>query len=135
MKRTYVDTGVLIAAARGSGRLFDRAFTILTDPNREFVSRDYVRFEIIPKPTYFSRESEIRFYEEFFSLAATWCPFNKSDLDAAFKEACLSGLGPLDSVHVVLAAQTGCEELVTSEKVEKSIHRTKLVKVVTIDTD
>ena len=135
MRRTYLDAGVLIAAARGSGRLYERAAAIMADPSREFVSSEYVRFETVPTPTFFTREPEIRFYEEFFASATKWFPFDKTSLDAAFEEACQSGLGSLDAVHVVLAAVAGCDELVTSEKPEKSIHRTKRVRVVSIDTD
>lgn len=93
------------------------------------------RFETVPKPTFFKQEPEVRFYEEFFASATTWFSFDKSNLDAAFDEACQSGLAALDAIHVVLAAVAGCEELVTSEKPEKSIHRTHRVRVVSIDTD
>ncbi|BAU08518.1 hypothetical protein FIS3754_44660 [Fischerella sp. NIES-3754] len=36
MIRTFIDAGVLIAAARGVGIVAERALTILEDPNREF---------------------------------------------------------------------------------------------------
>ena len=36
---------------------------------------------------------------------------------------------------MVLAAQSGCEELVTTERPEKSIHRTQRVRTVSIDID
>lgn len=35
---TYVDTGVLIAAARGQAAVAFKALDILDDPNREFAS-------------------------------------------------------------------------------------------------
>ena len=76
MIRTYVDSGVLIAAARGGGILGKRALEIISDTaGREFVSSEYVRLETVPKPTYFGRSAEIRFYEEFFATAVGCLPF------------------------------------------------------------
>ena len=136
MKRTYVDSGVLIAAARGKGRLGDRALEIICDTaSREFISSDYVRLETVPKPTYFGRAAEVRFYEEFFSTVATWLPFDSTHLEIAFEEACKSGLSSVDAVHVVLASLAGCDELVTSEKPTAAIHRTARVRIVSIDVD
>jgi len=43
--RTFLDAGVLIAAARGSGVIAVRAHTILDDPERVFVTSDYIRME------------------------------------------------------------------------------------------
>jgi hypothetical protein len=67
--RTYIDSGLLIAAARGSGKLAVRALEVLRDGSaREFVSSDYVKMEILPKPTYFGREAEVRFTTHFSTL-------------------------------------------------------------------
>ena len=136
MKRTYIDSGVLIAAARGKGRLAQRAFEILSDTTvREFVSSDYVKIETIPKPTYFGHIAEVRFYEAFFSSVSTWIAFDQAHFHEAFDEACRSGLSALDAIHVVIASLTGCEELITSEKLTSAIHRTKKIRVVSIDSD
>jgi hypothetical protein len=40
--RTFLDAGVLIAAARGSGIIPVRAHAILDDPERTFVTSDYI---------------------------------------------------------------------------------------------
>lgn len=42
MIRTFIDSGVLIAAARSSGSVSDRALEILEDENREFISSIFV---------------------------------------------------------------------------------------------
>jgi hypothetical protein len=49
MKRTFIDTGVLIAAARGQNDFAARAMAILDDPNREFASSIFVKLEVLPK--------------------------------------------------------------------------------------
>jgi predicted nucleic acid-binding protein len=134
--RTYVDSGILIAAARGNGSLAQRALAVIGDTaSREFVCSDYVKIEVIPKPTYFGRAIEVQFYETYFATAAIWAQFDASHFNAAFEEACRSGLSAVDAIHVVIAAISGCDELVTSEKPTSAIHRTRLVRTVSIDTD
>jgi hypothetical protein len=122
--KTYIDSGVLIAAARGKGSLCERALAVLRDTSeREFVSSDYVKLETIPKPTYFGREAELKFYN-----------FDAAHLEEGLIEACQSGLQSLDAVHVILAVLSGCDELVTTEKPTAAIHRTSRIRVVSIDT-
>lgn len=136
LKRTYVDSGVLIAAARGSGRVAERALDVIADTaSREFVCSDYVRLEVVPKPAFEGRAAEVKFYEAFFASVSEWLPFDLKHLSQAFLEACDSGLTAMDAIHVVAAADSGCQELVTSEKPTKPIHRTKLITVLSIDAD
>jgi predicted nucleic acid-binding protein len=132
--RTYVDSGVLIAAARGKGALSDRALAIISDFSREFVCSDYVRLEVIPKPTYFGYAAEVEFYQAYFANIETWLGFEVDHLRAAFEEACRAGLSAIDAIHVVVAAQSGCEEFITTEKPTKAIHRTSLLRIVSIDS-
>ena len=136
MKRTYVDSGVLIAAARGNGRLSEKALAVISDTEaREFVCSDYVKLEILPKPIFLGRTAEVRFYETFFSGVSTWLKFDSRDLEEAFTEACAAGLSGSDAIHVVVAANSGCEEIVTSEKPTSTIHRTKRIRVQSIDEE
>jgi predicted nucleic acid-binding protein len=134
MKRTYIDTGVLIAAARGKGKMGSRALAILGERStREFVSSEYVKFELLPKPTYFGHQAELEFYEEFFSTASQIVPLKLAHLRAAYREACKSGLSAFDAVHVVVASLSSCDELITSEGPNSAIHRTQLVQTTSID--
>lgn len=136
MTRTYIDAGVLIAAARGRGRLAERALSVLADtPSREFVCSDYVRLEVIPKATYEGRAAEVKFYEDFFASVSLWLKFDVEHLEMAVLEACESGLAAMDAIHIVAAADGKCEELFTSEKPSKPIHRTKLIAVQSIDIE
>jgi len=133
--RTYIDSGLLIAAARGNGKLGARALEVLRDINaREFVSSDYVKMEILPKPTYFGREAELKFYNAYFSTASTWLKFDVAHLEVAFEEACRSGLQAYDAIHIAVAVISGCDELITTEKPTSAIHRTTLIRIVSIDT-
>ena len=135
MTKTYVDSGVLIAAARGNGKLSERALAVLRDTTRrEFVSSDYVKLETIPKPTYFGRDAELRFYNTYFAAVSVWFSFDVAHLEAGLIEACNAGLQGLDAVHVILADMSGCDELVTTEQPTSAIHRTTRIRIVSIDT-
>jgi predicted nucleic acid-binding protein len=130
--RTYIDSGVLIAAARGRGDLSERALAVLADESRELVSSDYTRLEVVPKAAYFKQQAELDFYEVFFSQTAVCVSFNTVQWPTLFAEACKSGLSGFDAIHVTLAASAGCAELITTERPGKAIHRTTLVRVISI---
>jgi predicted nucleic acid-binding protein len=130
--RTYVDSGVLITAARGNATLSQPAIDVLSDTTREFVSSEWVRLEVLPKARYFQQQAEIAFYDLFFGRVSIWAPFGPDLLTTAMEEASVAGLSAVDAIHVVLAAISGCEELVTSEKQRSAIHRTTRVRIVSI---
>jgi hypothetical protein len=56
-KLTFVDSGVLIAAARGADEVARRAMTVLDDPDRTFASSALVRLEVLPKALRHDRSS------------------------------------------------------------------------------
>lgn len=132
MIRTYVDAGVLIAAARGEASIAFRALDILDDPNREFVSSIFVRLEVLPKAVYNKNQAETDFYETFFYGVTDWANSFEALVQGAFNEACDSGLAALDALHVVSAVYADAEELVTTERLDKPINRTRLIKVISI---
>lgn len=74
---TFVDTGLLITAARGRGDAALRALRVLDDPDRAFASSDFVRLEALPMPTYHKRDHEVAFLNVFFDRVTHW-PESKS---------------------------------------------------------
>jgi predicted nucleic acid-binding protein len=50
--RTFIDAGVLIAAARGKDAPSMSALEILDDQSREFVSSPFIELEVLPKAIY-----------------------------------------------------------------------------------
>ncbi len=127
--RTFVDSGVLIAAARGNHALFARAMSVLDDPNRSFVTSEFVRLEVVPKATYHKKTAELQLYEEFFASAESTVQASQQLVQAAEIEASAKGLAALDALHVTAAQQAGAHELVTSEKPTMPIFRTQLLPV------
>ena len=132
MKLTFVDSGVLIAAFRGTDREGRLALEILDDTQRAFASSIFVRLETIPKPTFFKREEEFQFYEEFFRRVSKWAIVDLDLTDSALDVASSAGLSALDSLNLAAAHQTRCDEFVTTEKPTRPIHRTNLMAIKTI---
>ncbi|WP_219884559.1 hypothetical protein [Merismopedia glauca] len=72
MRITFVDSGVLVTAARGVGEDSEKALEILADSNREFASSKFIRLEISPKAVYHQKTAEAEFYESFFNNVTYW---------------------------------------------------------------
>ena len=132
MRLTFVDAGVLIAAARGGSEQAARAMEILDDPDREFAASPFLRLEVLPQATFNKRTAEAAFYDAFFSAVSRWATDLPAITEAALTEASHCGVEAMDALHVAAAASVGADELITSEKPSRSIHRARCVRVVTI---
>ena len=118
MKRTFVDAGVLIAAARGQGSIAERALAILEDPGREFAASRFLQLEVLPKATYFTH------------IVDHWAEDANGLLQSALTIAIEVGLSAMDALHVAAAAALSCDELVTTEKPGNPLYRNRSVRVV-----
>lgn len=132
MRRTFIDAGVLIYGARGQGILSQKALEILGEKEREFASSIFLKLEVLPKAIYNNQKSEVEFYETFFEAVSYWANDIERIIELAYQEASGSGLGAMDALHIAAAVSVGAEEFITNEKPDKSIHRTKSIKVVSI---
>jgi len=131
-KLTFVDSGVLIAAARGADEVARLAMTVLDDPDRTFASSALVRLEVLPKALRRHRESEARFYETFFQSVSAWAAINEPLAEEAFSQARSSDLHAMDALHIAAALSVGAEEFITSERTEKPINKVTAITVRTI---
>lgn len=132
MIRTYVDSGVLIEAYRGSSALAAPALVILTDANREFVTSEFVRLEVLPKPTFQRRLIEVAFYNTFFATAIQSAPISRALVRLAMRRAEAFGLSAVDALHVAAAETTGAAELVTAERPTSPLSRVTSIRVVSL---
>jgi predicted nucleic acid-binding protein len=132
VKLTFIDAGVLIAAARGSGNVARRALAILDDPHRSFVSSDFVRLEVLPKARFHNQREEASFYEVFFGSVEIWAQPDPGLMTNALTVAQEIGLSALDALHGAAALACNAAEIITTEKPSRPIHRLKNVKVRTI---
>ncbi|MBI4909340.1 MAG: nucleic acid-binding protein [Acidobacteria bacterium] len=129
MIRTFLDSGVLIAAWKGSMEPGNIAFQVVGSAGRIHLTSPFVRHEVSPKAQFNRRADEYRFYQRYFKQA-TFCDDLKAILNLASKEAAKSGVNSMDSLHVAAAHLLRADEFITTEKPGKSIYRTALVKVV-----
>lgn len=61
-----------------------------------------------------------------------WAKAGESVIADAFHEACRFGLSAIDALHVAAALSVNAEELITTEKPSKPMHRVTKIKVISI---
>jgi predicted nucleic acid-binding protein len=132
MNRTFIDAGVLVAAARGVGDISEKALEILQDSDREFASSIFIKLEVLPKAVYNRQTDEAEFYETFFNAVTYWANDVERIIEEAYRIACTYGLASMDSLHVAAALLVGAEELVTTEKPTKPMYRVTDIQVISI---
>ena len=132
--RTYIDSGVLIAAVRGEKALADLALSYLYDPLRDYVTSDYVKVELFPKCTYHHNNDEKAFYDDFLKTSVTRVPSSDELLALAIDEGGKTGISGIDAIHVACAIVAQATELITAERNTKPIHRANGIKVISINS-
>lgn len=129
---TYIDSGVLIAAFQGTTNVAVKATEILDDPQREYATSLFIKLEVLPKAIYHQQLAEVNFYETFFAGCTYWANELQSIVELAQKLASENGLGAVDALHVAAAICVNSEELITTEKPTKPMHRITQVRVISI---
>jgi predicted nucleic acid-binding protein len=135
MTRSFLDAGVLIASARSAGDIPARAHAILDDPERGFITSDYLRMEVLPKALYHQRRQEALLYETYFARAAQVVPPSAELMRQAYEDACAFGLSALDALHIAAARLGGAEEFLTTERTAKPLFRVTGLLITSIATD
>jgi predicted nucleic acid-binding protein len=131
-KKTYIDSGVLITAFQGIQAVSIRANRILNDENRDFASSCFVQLEVLPKATFNKQQDEAEFYETFFSAVIHWATDLEQIMQDAYQIACTYGLAAMDALHVAAALQVKADELITTEKSTKPMHRVTEIQIISI---
>jgi len=109
-----------------------RAHTILDDPERVFVTSDYIRMEVLPKALYYRQSQEVLLYERFFSRAVQIVPSSTSLMRQAYHRGVYLGLAALDAFHIAAAKFSASEELITSERPTTPLFRVTGIVIKTI---
>lgn len=130
--KTYIDSGVLISAYRGIDQVSMKAVNFLDEENRQLISSPFVKLEVLSKAIYHKQQEEIEFYEGFFASCSVWADDLDSIVQLAQDIAIQDGIGALDALHVSSAISVSADELITTEKITKPIHRVSEVKVISI---
>jgi predicted nucleic acid-binding protein len=103
MIRTYVDSDILIAAAKGNDTVSPIALAILSDPNREFVSSMYIVLETLASTAHNGYDLQCEFYEDFLSDVTDWAECTDDLMIAAFQHMVDEGMKTVDALHVACA--------------------------------
>jgi predicted nucleic acid-binding protein len=135
--RTFVDANVLIAAYRGIPSIREPCLAILGDRDRFFIASSFLYLETVPKAIYHRNAPEIEFYTTYFEGVQIWISDAESILRIARDEAERCGLSALDAIHVATAHLAEADIFCTLERGRgpKPIHRTSLVRVISIQPD
>ena len=118
-KLTFLDTNVLISVMCGEADLAARCFAVIDDPDREFVASDFLKLELLPKPTCNKQEESIAFYNEYLSVVSKMLKTTPETTARAFDLACKHGLGAVDAIHFQTAIEADATEFITTEKPTK----------------
>ena len=102
---------------------------MLEDPKRVFLTSAFIHLEVVPKAIFYKKRLEWSFYEKYFETAIWFRQVDKIEA-AAQTEAAKSGLGAMDALHLAAAHLSQADEFITTEKPNKVIHRSSLVRVV-----
>jgi predicted nucleic acid-binding protein len=132
MKVSFIDSGVLVTAARSVGELSEKALAILEDPEREFASSEFIKLEVIPKAVYNRQTKEAEFYETFFNSVTCWAPDLNKIFQDAYQIGGQYGLAAMDALHLAAALSLGAEEFITTEKPTKPMFRVSGINVISI---
>jgi predicted nucleic acid-binding protein len=131
--KTFLDSGVLLTAWRGtSSPEADSARSLMADEARQFVSAENVRLELVPKPVFEKRRTEVEFYSEHFNAAAAIEPFSGELGQEAFALAKRYGLAAGDALNLAAAIRLGADEFITSEMPGKPMFRVAGIRVLSL---
>lgn len=127
--KTFVDANILIAAFRGNKDISQKAMEIIDDPDREFIVSDYLKLEIIPKPTFFQQREEIQFMQAFIDNASLHVNADLPITTQAIPLACRYGLSAMDALHAEAAIEAKADVFITIEKPTKPLSRVQEIRV------
>lgn len=129
---TYIDAGVLIAAARVDHPVKVNANTVLGDSTRTFAASDFVRLEVLPKATYFKRTAEVDFYNLYFDAVHAWVATDATLMQLALQRGAAFGLNGMDALHIAAAEVAHADEFVTAERPTSPLSRVTSLRVVSL---
>lgn len=111
------------------------SLAIINGHARFFIASPFLYLETMPKAIYHQNKLEIEFYSGYFDKVLIWVNDVESIVRIARNESEQCGLGALDALHVAAAYLAEADVLYTLERSGRPIHRTSLVRVVSLELD
>ena len=129
--RTYLDTGVIIAAWSAVHVLHSEAVSVLKEDHRDFVSTSLSRLETIPHAKFGRRIDEVNFLEAYFQgYIVETHEVDETLVQDAERVAEMTDTGGIDAMHIAAAINLGAEEFITVEKRTKPMYRNSQIRVI-----
>jgi predicted nucleic acid-binding protein len=128
--KTFLDSGVLLTAWKGKESDAQAAQRVMDDDQRDFVTSQMVKLELLPKPAYFKHSVEEEFYNLHFEQTSAEATLSREIADSAMKLARKHGLAAADALNIASAIHLEAEEFVTAELLGKPLFRVTEIRVV-----
>jgi hypothetical protein len=93
-----------------------RTLALMNDPARVFLTSNFVRLEVLPKPFYFHWQAEVDFYKADVALVTEIVGASSALVGRAYAEAQQVGLAGMDAPHIAAAKASGVEGCITTER-------------------
>ncbi len=129
---TFLDAGVLLAAARTTSSHRLKALTVLADSRRKFVTTDFVKLETTLKCDYHGCQQQVEFYEEFFVSVDVFLDDVEAIISGAYQVGKQFGLNAMDALHISAAMFAQADEFITTERTNSPFQNVKGIKIVSI---
>jgi predicted nucleic acid-binding protein len=105
---------------------------LLNDPERLFISSDFVQLEVLPKTVYFRHTAKASFYRAYFALVTEMIPVSQDLVSHASDQAQRAGLAAMDALHAAAARAGEATEYITVEYPRKPSFRVEGLTVRTL---
>jgi predicted nucleic acid-binding protein len=133
IKRTFIDTCVIVAAYKTQRTLHDNAKRVLFDSTRRFLSTSLVRLELSSAHYRPENSGEANFYERFWSEGISeLIDIDESMIAEGIKTSKLTEAAAMDAMHLACAVRMDADEFITAERKDKDrpVYRDDRIKVV-----
>jgi predicted nucleic acid-binding protein len=132
MTLAFIDSGVLISAARGNSARSQQALDVLAANHRTFGSSIFVKLEVLPKSICYKQTLESEFYETFFQGVSHWLDDLETLTQEAYELAAVYGLSAIDALNVTAAIMLKADEFITTEKPTKPMYRVPGIQFISV---
>jgi hypothetical protein len=128
MIRTFLDSGVIIAAACGTTNEKEAALAILEDADRILITSPFVELEVLPHAEREGTPESVTLYRRYFEAAESYSGLEQM-VSVAAEEMRRTRIHMADALHLAGAHLAGADEFITTEKLSKPMHQNTLVDV------
>jgi predicted nucleic acid-binding protein len=131
VRRTFLDTGVLLAAWDANKAFHEHAKSILEDANRDFIATSLLSLELIPHAEFGKRDREVAFMRDYLDVyVSETLEVNEQLVIEGMEVACRIDAGGIDAMHLAAAIRLNADEFITTEKESKPMYNENRLRVV-----